>query len=353
MKHHFRSFVAGLMAVIIMVTIIPITEVSSFALTATWKNDWTTWSQGGSGAEYLSTKNDGTYAMRRFGCHMIAHSKLLAEAGIVSASSFNPDIYLDWMLANNYLYGKQSNGTVAVGERSIGAGLIAYAKEKGATISRVATISLSGRSADEKKATVQYYINKGYYVILDYAAGEESHETYIMREKSLQAGTPWISDSSSNYSSVSTKSGIYAYTGSQGGGGKWEKAFQTAYVYSVKSAGTLCSLTYNANGGNETPPSQTVSPGQEVTISSDSPTVSVTRTYNAAGGTVEGETSKIVTYTFHVTGWKVKGGDETIYHGGDKLTLTSDTELVAQWEKLKVGDMPVFLKVGTTKMTKR
>lgn len=201
---------------------------------ASYKSNWKNWSQGGSELRYASTRADGTYAFRKYGCHFIAQCKLMAESGVVK-SSFNPDDYFEWVIScgTKYICGKQPNGSYAIGEKSIGASMIDYAKTKGFTISKVATVSLAGKTANQKKTTIQQYINEGYYVILDCAA----HETYVMQGESKAKGTPWISDSGSRYSSVSTSSGIYAYTGTYGGGGGWEAAFTKAYVYSVKSSG--------------------------------------------------------------------------------------------------------------------
>ena len=170
----------------------------------------------------------GKNAIQSSGCHLVAQAKLLAEAGAVDANTFNPDAYFDWLMKNGYLFGKQSDGSYAVGERNIGSGMIAYAKTKGVNIKKD-FVSLEGKKAAEKIELIQSYIEKGYFIILDCF----NHETYVMRTKSLQKGTPWISDSSSNYSSVSTKSGIYAYTGVYGGGGAWEAAFTQAYLYSI------------------------------------------------------------------------------------------------------------------------
>lgn len=201
---------------------------------ASYQSSWKNWSQGGSELRYASTRNDGTYAFRKYGCHFMAQCKLMAESGVVDAA-FNPDDYFEWIIScgTKYIYGKQSNGTYAIGEKSIGASMIDYAKTRGATISRVATVSLTGKTASQKKTLIQQYINQGNYVILDCAA----HETYVMQGESKAKGTPWISDSGSRYSSVSTSSGIYAYTGAYGGGSGWEAAFTKAYVYSIASSG--------------------------------------------------------------------------------------------------------------------
>lgn len=201
---------------------------------ASYQSSWKNWSQGGSELRYASTRNDGTYAFRKYGCHFMAQCKLMAESGVVDAA-FNPDDYFEWIIScgTKYIYGKQSNGTYAIGEKSIGASMIDYAKTRGVTISRVATVSLTGKTASQKKTLIQQYINQGNYVILDCAA----HETYVMQGESKAKGTPWISDSGSRYSSVSTSSGIYAYTGAYGGGGGWEAAFTKAYVYSIASSG--------------------------------------------------------------------------------------------------------------------
>ncbi len=227
--------------------------LASVTVSASFSSNWTTWSQGGFGLTYKSTLNDGSYAFTKYGCHFIAQCKLMAEAGL----TVNPDTYCKWIVDNNisnkYIFGYQSNGTLAIGEKSIGKTMIDYAALFGYTIKREGSVSLSGKTAAEKKTAVQNLINSGYYVILDCSA----HETYIMKAKSTSTNTPWISDSSSNYNSVSTSSGIYAYTGSTGGGG-WEVNFTTAYYYSVKSSDLTAPIV--------TAPSQYYNKGDSITF---------------------------------------------------------------------------------------
>lgn len=264
-NHITRSVVSLLLAILVIIPAIQTSASASFG------TDWSTWSQGGSELTYRSTKNDGSYAMRKYGCHLVAHCKLMAEAGIIDPATFTPDDYFQWMLSNDYIYGKQIDGTYAVGEKgSLGAGLIAYAKTKGVNVSRIATASLDGKTAAEKKALVQSYIENGYYVILDCAA----HETYIMRNLSLSNGTPWISDSGSKNPSVSYASGIYAYTGQSGGGGGWEAGFTTAYVYSVGGS--------SSNSNNKPNPTVSVS---TTTVDSITETSAVVRGSARASGT--------------------------------------------------------------------
>lgn len=240
-------FFSVLLAFALLASLVP-------AASASHKPDWETWSQGGSDAAYRSTRNDGSLAFRAFGCHFMAHCKLMAEAGVVDARTFNPDDYFSWVVSNGYTYGRQANGTYAIGETNVGQSMIHYAKARGVSISRAATVSLRNRTPEQKKALLQQYIQEGYYIILHCAA----HETYIMREESLKRGTPWISDSSGNYASVSRSSGIYAYTGVYKGGGGWEAAFDTAYLYSVNASGS---------GSFTAPPEPTVGSGTSISTS--------------------------------------------------------------------------------------
>lgn len=237
-----RTLSSLLCAIIIFITM----AATATSASATFSNDWSTWSQGGSSLTYPS-KIPSKGIVQAAGCHLVAQVKLMAEAGIINSSSFDPDIYFKWQMENGYLGGKQEDGTYSVGENGIGAGMIAYAKAKGTTIIPAGNVSLVGLSANEKKSLIQSYLKSGYYIILDCKA----HETYVMRNKSLSEGTPWISDSGSKYLSVSTRSGIYAYTGTYGGGGGWEAAFNKAYLYSVngeievKTSATVTTGTYD------------------------------------------------------------------------------------------------------------
>ena len=163
--------------------------------------------------------------MARGGCRITAQCKLMAEAGVIDDSQFNPDDYCLWLDDNGYIWGRvEAENRYAVGETSTtGNGMIAYANTKGVTISRVATIPTSGLSATERVNTVYNYIQSGYYVII----GCDSHHTYIARGLSLEAGKPIISDSGSGYSTAPRKD----YYGSTTGGDDYN--FTHIYVYSV------------------------------------------------------------------------------------------------------------------------
>ena len=142
---------------------------------------WEYWSQGASTSS----------SMRSSGCRVVAHSKLLAEAGIASktTSVFNPDIYFNWAVANGFF----SSGCYE--NTSVGAGLIRYASDRGVSVSH-SEISLSGSNSASDISTVMSKINEGYYVILSCSA----HQAYVGRAASLNAGTPVILDSWSNWS---------------------------------------------------------------------------------------------------------------------------------------------------------
>lgn len=280
-------------------------EVSAEAMGA-YASSWINWSQGGSSYS----------AMKSGGCRLVAQSKLLAEAGVVSASSFTPDDYLKWVAANGYV-----NSTSAVGEtKSTGTGMIAYAKSKGVTITRVATISLDTSNPSNAKSTIQSYLKQGYYIILDAPATTKysAHQTYIAREKSISKGTPWVSNSSSNsekYSSVSESNGIYAYTGIDGGASGWDRAFTTAYIYAVSSSSivvepTQYTIKFDANGGTGGPSTVTSTEGTKLTLSSTEPTKTG--------------------YTF--LGWSNSSTATTAtYKAGGSYTVTGAAILYAVW----------------------
>lgn len=161
------------------------------------------------------------------GCRIVAQAKLLAEAGI-APKTFAPDMYLDWNAKNGYVH-----SISAVGETgSTGRGMLQYAAERGYTITRAATVTLTGKTAQQKIAVVWDYVQKGYCIILHCS----DHQTYISRADSLLRGTPVISESGSSLHGGK----LYSYTGvykSQASGG-YEANFVEAHIYSVTRKGS-------------------------------------------------------------------------------------------------------------------
>ena len=139
------------------------------------------------------------------------------------------------MDSNGYITGR-SGGEYYVGETSkcgeTGGGMIAYAAEKGVTISRVVSgENISSLSLGEQKNLIMNYLRQGYYIILDSPA---PHQAYIMRGRSLQENTPYVSNSGSG---VTPTSMTYEYNGTVSSSGTSAK-FTNIYVYSVSGTPT-------------------------------------------------------------------------------------------------------------------
>lgn len=119
----------------------------------------------------------------------------MAEAGVVSTADFDPDVYYTWLCSKGQKYIKAPNVSEMT-SITTGDGMIAYAAEKGYTINRIVT-----DGTDVRTSTIMNYINNGYYVILN----APNHQTYVSRQTTLYNGTPWISESSHNLSTVTNR----------------------------------------------------------------------------------------------------------------------------------------------------
>lgn len=177
-----------------------------------YSSHWEYWSQGAS--IYLNSGDTSKLRnMPQYGCHVVAQSKLLVEAGLASSdvTVFHPDIYFAWTVANGY----QNSSPW---EWEIGQAVRAWGALKGTQIS-LDTVSYSGNPNQ-----VMNYIRDGKYVIM----GHERHHAYIGRSASLNANQPIVLDSLGEiscaaYQAVTLKS----YDRIDGG------TFDTVYVYTV------------------------------------------------------------------------------------------------------------------------
>ncbi|MCR5824491.1 MAG: Ig-like domain-containing protein [Lachnospiraceae bacterium] len=163
--------------------------------------NWAYWSQGGS--KY--------YKMANWGCHIVAYSKLLSEVGCDLPAGFDPDYLLKWGQSTKF-NGRDVFVYSGLGESNV-AGVAqmpcVYAASRGFRLELLGSsdnpgVRLPGNANAsgyaEKRANrvkqadkIMKYLNQGYYVIL----GCSAHFTYVLREESLAAGTPVISDSRS------------------------------------------------------------------------------------------------------------------------------------------------------------
>ncbi len=190
---------------------------------------WQYWSQGASAMGNLA---------RSYGCRMVAQAKLLVESGVIKGSTFNPDVYINWMINNGYL---NKNTFLEQFKTDTGEGMIKAAKSVyGVTITRGEKISLtgdfsaSGSSTDRTK--IMQKLKEGYYIILSCNA----HQAYVGREVSIALGEPVVLDSGSDRSTAPS----HAHTLRRAS----TTAYTYAYCYKVGPHPTP-TVTFNANGG--------------------------------------------------------------------------------------------------------
>ena len=94
-------------------------------------------------------------------------------------------------------------------------------------------------------------------------------------------------------------------------------------------------VTYDANGGTDAPPAQTLTEGVTMTLSSEMPTRSYTVTFNADGTT----TTRTVFAMFN--NWNtIADGSGDSYMSGDSYTEGVSATLYAQWTNATVGTLP-------------
>lgn len=159
-----------------------------------YSSDWRYWSQGGSAYYSPYSTLTAPSGMRHAGCHLVSQAKLLRESGVVNdpVDVFNPDILFRFGNADGF-YGVKGELNGSVGENSsggVGAGMIAFARTKGYTITKD-SVDVSGKSAQQKVNIIMEKLSAGYYVII----GGIAHHTYVGREESLAEGRPVIWDS--------------------------------------------------------------------------------------------------------------------------------------------------------------
>ena len=173
-----------------------------------YSTHWELWSQGAS--MYLNSENTSILRnMQKWGCRVVAQSKLLVEAGLASSdvAVFNPDVYFAWTVSNGY----QNSSPY---ENVIGQGVLEWGKLKGTQITMTSEAYTSVNQ-------VMQHIREGKYVIM----GCGAHHGYVGRAASLNYGSPIVLDSISNGSVWSGTSRLLQ--------GYDEVAFDTVYIYTV------------------------------------------------------------------------------------------------------------------------
>ena len=128
---------------------------------------------------------------------------------------------------------------------------------------------------------------------------------------------------------------IYAGTGKKYNGvnkGSLEGSITKDTLVQLKFSSIKYTITYDANGGNETPIRQTKLHGKPITLSKQiEKSYYVYTTFDANGGKIDSSSSKLVSskvyYPFN--GWKASNG--VLYNAETLYTTNESTTMTAQW----------------------
>lgn len=174
-----KSWLRTKIAVILLV--LCATLSSKNVMAASYSGDYRLWSQGGS--DYSG--------MRQVGCLITAQAKLLYEANVNRSSSFNPDVWYNWLLSHG---GIASSTNLNMRDHN---SPVNYAKSLGKNLNY-----LGYWKADD--AQLWYNINAGYYTIVHVSGTNTGGSHFVLLDNALskQKGVLYCYDSFSDRGSV-------------------------------------------------------------------------------------------------------------------------------------------------------
>lgn len=148
---------------------------------ASYAGDYRYWSQGGSDYQ----------GMREVGCLITAQAKMLYEANVNRAASFNPDSWYNWLLSNG---GIVSSTNLTMQDHNAPA---TYAVSIGKNLTY-----LGYWDADDSQ--LWFNINAGYYTIVHVSGTNTGGSHYVLLDNALskETGTLYCYDSFSDRGSV-------------------------------------------------------------------------------------------------------------------------------------------------------
>ena len=202
--------------------------IISMAVYAGYSNDYRYWSQSDTG--YTNTSY---YAMKDFGCFVVAQAKLIYASGVDTSSSFNPDRYYEWEVNN----GRIANYSNIEQLYPVYQGPLTYASQKGRQLNYV------GTHPSPSAADIIGFVNQGYYIIVKLNGG--AHYAFVDNAYTKQNGVPWIDESS--------KDGSYKGPRPLSSYGTWNEC----YVYSGNNPSNY-TITFDPCGGSCTLTNATV-----------------------------------------------------------------------------------------------
>ena len=145
---------------------------------ASWNANYKYWSQ-----------NQSDYAgVRDCGCWIVAMARMLYETGIETSSSFNPDRFAEWEVANGRIANYNHVGQYGDG----GEAPVIYASQKGKTL------TYFGNNWEVSSNQFWFNINAGYWTIVKVVSGGGYHYILIDNETSKATGQLYIYESSSD-----------------------------------------------------------------------------------------------------------------------------------------------------------
>lgn len=184
-----------------------------------WNANWKLWSQ---------TSNDkpSSSYMRKYGCYVVAMSKLLVDSGAASSdkTKFNPGVFLKWEHKNGYISDGFYQKTKKVDGVTMN-GATAYAKAQGK--------SLIYKSSSKRSQSDLLELLKTNYMIVgirfDGKSGSAQHWIYVDRSKSLNSSKVYYMDYAGSQLAFS---GTYA-----------KYNIVNVYVYPASSSSAAASVT--------------------------------------------------------------------------------------------------------------
>ena len=215
MKKGWKRALIALLCLVMMLALVP-GKTQAAVGTGDWSNGWGWWDQ----------KQSTVFGMRRWGCLVVAQAKLLCYAGIVSDSSFNPDIYYNWLVGSDLILSD-------MGMRRPFSGPTYYAQAYGKTLSYT-------QESERSDAKIWANINAGKYTILGMTDPYE-HWVLVNNEASKELGKirifqSWgVDDNDNEY-------------GSNPGTRDWTNTTVEVWTYTLNTTPTPTTFSFDING---------------------------------------------------------------------------------------------------------
>lgn len=249
--------------------------------------------------------------------------KVIADGSLASGSSWiqtsNMDLYMNGSFLNSksyeYIAGTPTDGRIMM--------------EGSFTTTSPFTLLFSGgfytnTSSDCNISQTVYIENLAYTVTFDLSGGYRTGGGEL---------TQYITYGGSAIPPTCSRDG-YNFTGWNG---DYTNVTSDRTIYAQWSIVTY-TISYDANGGWNAPPSQIKNWGQDIQLSGTTPSKSYTVTFDPNGGSVS-PTSKTIDCTFQ--GWNTNSnGSGTWYQPNSVYSANSSVTLYAIYQNNQIGELP-------------